>query len=86
MRHKCRSYLGAIDGANLKTRRVHLADLFLEVFVVIEGLVSQVDLVLESKGEFAVCELAGRLLLVIQPQKYGFEWIKPVVEHLHDFW
>jgi len=50
---------GGVLGANLETARVEADELFLKVVGGVEGVVSDVDVSWEGKGELPMCEELG---------------------------
>ena len=73
-----------VHGADLESRGVEAEDFVLEFFGGREGLVAQVGLVLEGKGELAVGELASRGMRLVQPEEHGLPRQEARVVGAHD--
>jgi hypothetical protein len=79
------TYAGSIDGPDFKTRRSQLADLLLELVVVVEGVVANDDIVGEVECDFAFEKEVARDGFVVEPVEYGLEWVQAAVEYLEYF-
>lgn len=50
-----------------------------------KGLVTQVGIVLEGKGELSVAKVVGRCWAVVQPLEEVSPWEETLIEEAHDF-
>ena len=70
---------------DLEATRVQTDNLLFEFFRIRKGVISDIDVALESEGEFTVCEESRRRMLMVQPREDRFERIESLVEGHHNF-
>ena len=77
------SYASRIDRSNLKTSRIKLTNLLLELIGIIERVVAKINVLWKSESEFSMSKETCRRLFMVQPLENGFEWVQSAIKHQH---
>jgi len=59
--------------------------LLLQFVRVCEGVVAEIHVALEGEREFAIDKTPRGSWFMVEPMKYGFEWIQALIEGEHRF-
>lgn len=75
----------AVHGPDFEPGWVEGAHLFLKFIRVRKGVVAKIYVAREGKCELAIDKKPSGGWFVVEPMKYGFEWIQASIESQHCF-
>lgn len=75
----------AVNGPDLEPGRVECTHLLLQFIRVRKGVVAEIYVALQGKRELAIDKPSRGSWFMVEPVKYGFEWIQALIEGEHRF-